>query len=69
MEQRFLTKELIEQFIQHLVREEKSKATLEKYRRDLMTFLCFAGEEEISKHLSCRIVCRYLMATWKAATI
>ena len=51
MEQRVLTKDLIEQFIQHLIQEEKSNATLEKYRRDLTAFLYFVGEKVVSKEL------------------
>ena len=52
MEQRVLTQDLIEQYIQHLIQEEKSNATLEKYQRDLTAFLHFVGESEVSKEMT-----------------
>ena len=52
MEQRVLTKELIELFIQYLIQEEKSQATLEKYQRDLTAFMRFIGGSEISKEVT-----------------
>lgn len=51
MEQKVLTKELIERFIQHLIQEEKSQATLEKYQRDLTAFMRFVGGSEMSKEV------------------
>ncbi len=43
------TEGLIEAFRQHLIREEKSTATVEKYLRDVRAFCDFMGEREITK--------------------
>ena len=45
------TKTLTE-FEHHLREEEKSKATIEKYLRDVRYFLTFAKEREITKSLT-----------------
>ncbi len=42
---------LIERFSQHLRKEEKSAATIEKYLRDVRRFLAFVGEQTITKEL------------------
>ena len=52
MKGRYLTAEALKQFVQHLIREEKSNATLEKYQRDLTAFLHFVGEKEVSKEMT-----------------
>ena len=46
---RFLTAEVIEEFEKHLVLEEKSEHTIEKYLRDVRAFRSFAGNGEIKK--------------------
>ena len=42
----------IKGFAQHLVRQEKSAATQEKYLRDVQTFCLFANGKEITKELT-----------------
>lgn len=49
MDQRKLTEKQLKSFRQHLLREEKSAATAEKYLRDLRAFWCFIGENDITK--------------------
>lgn len=51
MNQKTLTPGVISRFAQHLRREEKSAATIEKYQRDVMAFSRFAGKAEITKEL------------------
>lgn len=51
MEGKVLTKETIERFYQHLLNEEKSANTVEKYIRDARAFMCFADGAEIKKEL------------------
>ena len=46
---RELTRELISNFKDHLIEEEKSKATLEKYIRDIETFYSWVGDNELDK--------------------
>ena len=36
----------------HLLQEEKSAATIEKYLRDVRTFMLFAAEKRITKELT-----------------
>ncbi len=49
MKERILTSEVIEHFKKYLREEEKSENTIEKYMRDILGFMNFAGEDEISK--------------------
>lgn len=49
MKGRFLSERLIEEFGKHLVLEEKSTHTVEKYLRDVRAFAAYAGQAEISK--------------------
>lgn len=49
MKGRFLNEILIADFGKHLVLEEKSEHTIEKYLRDVRAFSVFAGQGEISK--------------------
>lgn len=49
MEKRMLTKALLDRFKEHLISEEKSAATVEKYLRDVSAFLSFVSGEEITK--------------------
>ncbi len=44
-----LTRELIENFKQYLINEEKAPATLEKYMRDVTTFFAWVTSSEIDK--------------------
>lgn len=55
MEKR-ITAEMIEDFTAHLCREEKSAATLEKYRRDVRAFCVYAADKPVTKEL---------VVTWK----
>lgn len=52
MKGRFLTAEVIEEFGEHLVLEEKSEHTVEKYLRDVRAFWSFVGSGEITKETS-----------------
>ena len=51
MEGRIISKETMERFYQHLLNEEKSANTLEKYIRDAKAFMIFAAGAEITKEL------------------
>ena len=51
MNARKLTHVQIQSFRQHLIREEKSTATVEKYLRDARTFLAYVGENIITKEV------------------
>lgn len=51
MKGRILTKEIIEEFNQYLLNEEKSANTVEKYIRDVRAFMLFANGAEITKGL------------------
>ena len=48
MEKR-ITIDLIESYSKHLILEEKSKLTIEKYLRDIKSFKVFIYEEEVTK--------------------
>lgn len=48
MEKR-ITIDLIESYSKHLILEEKSKLTIEKYLRDIKSFKMFIKEEEVTK--------------------
>lgn len=47
-----ITLQTINRFTQHLLEQEKSKSTIEKYLRDVRHFLGFAAEREITKALT-----------------
>ena len=49
MKGRILTKALLAKFREHLILEERSDATIEKYCRDVCTFTTYAGGAEITK--------------------
>lgn len=49
---RILTKQQIEKYCVFLQQEEKSRVTIEKYRRDLLTFERYAGGRPVSKELT-----------------
>ena len=46
---RKLTSKLISEFKGYIIEEEKSKATLEKYVRDIETFCSWLGDKELNK--------------------
>ena len=46
---RKITLSHIEEFKNYLIEEEKSKATIEKYERDLKAFYIWIGEQELNK--------------------
>ena len=58
MEARFITKDRITAFTQNLIREERSPATIEKYRRDVIAFAAWLNGRPVSKEQA---------AAWKAA--
>ena len=51
MKNRILSEKNIETFQNHLLQEEKSTATMEKYLRDVRAFLVFSGQAAITKDL------------------
>lgn len=51
MEDRKLTRDQIISFDHHLIREEKSAATVEKYLRDIRAFIIFTGNKSVTKEL------------------
>jgi integrase/recombinase XerD len=48
---RFLTQEIISDFKGHLILEERSAATVEKYIRDVKTFSAFVNGAEVTKEV------------------
>lgn len=52
MKGRILTKAHLEQFRVHLILEERSEATIEKYCRDVVAFMAYADGAEITKELA-----------------
>ena len=52
MEGRFLTEERISDFKWHLISEEKSANTIEKYLRDARAFAAFLNGKEVTKELA-----------------
>lgn len=48
---KIITNELIQRFKTHLIEEEKSVATLEKYIRDIVAFVTWLCGREIDKHI------------------
>ena len=51
MKGRFLTQEIISDFKEHLILEERSMATVEKYIRDVRAFSAFVNGAEITKEV------------------
>lgn len=49
MQMRIITENYIDQFLEFLLREEKSKATQEKYIRDIRAFWSFTGSKAVTK--------------------
>ena len=54
MAHRKLAPQHLVSFREHLIREEKSLATIEKYLRDATGFLEYAAEQEVTKELTVR---------------
>ena len=52
MKGRILTKEILEAFREHLILEERSEATIEKYCRDVYAFIAYVGGADITKELT-----------------
>ena len=52
MKGRILTKALLEQFKEHLILEERSEATIEKYCRDVSAFSAYVDGAEVTKELA-----------------
>ena len=52
MEGRLLTEKKIEEFKQHLISEEKSENTVDKYLRDARAFAFFLSGREVTKELT-----------------
>ena len=42
-------KDKLEAYLQYLRREERSRATRQQYRRDILRFLAFLGESQLTK--------------------
>ena len=51
MEQRIITVEILASFRQHLILEERSPITIEKYLRDVGMFFRFASQRPVTKEL------------------
>jgi len=52
MKGRILTNALLEQFREHLILEERSEATIEKYCRDVAAFAGYVDGDEVTKELA-----------------
>lgn len=51
MEKRIITETLLVSFVQSLYNDEKSRITIEKYKRDIQKFVLYSGGQEINKPL------------------
>ena len=49
MKGRILTEKTISEFEKHLILEEKSPVTIEKYIRDVTAFMAFLSDRPVSK--------------------
>ena len=63
-----ITQELIEKFKNHLVNEEKSEATLEKYIRDISAFLAWLCGQAVNKTVSLAYK-NFLTENYKPASV
>jgi len=54
MELHVITKTMLEDFFKYLEEEERSRATIEKYRRDIQSFMRFVMNQPIDKSLVLR---------------
>ena len=51
MNERVITNEIIGDFKNHLILEERSTATIEKYIRDVTAFVAYVGDRVLSKKI------------------
>lgn len=51
MEERIITEELVAGFVRYLLMEEKSRATQQKYVRDVQAFRRYAAGSTVTKEL------------------
>lgn len=51
MKEKTVSPAVIERFVDHLYKEEKAGATVEKYKRDVGAFAGFAGQSAVTKEL------------------
>mgnify|MGYP003302853141 CR=1 FL=1 len=51
MNKKIINNQLIDSYVEHLYNEEKSTATVEKYRRDIKAFTQFAERKNVTKEL------------------
>lgn len=63
-----ITVELIERFKNHLVDEEKSQATVEKYVRDILGFVDWLWKRELQKEAVLEYKC-YLTENYEPTSV
>lgn len=69
MKRKILTSEQLGAFYHHLYREEKSQATVEKYRRDAERFCAFAAGAPVTRELAIAWKRQLLEAGYAAASV
>lgn len=65
----YITEEMLADYEYHLRNEERSRATIEKYKRDLKTFFCFLpSEKKVTKEM---VICykEYLLEKYAPASV
>jgi len=50
--ERIITEVMLEEYLDHLHKEERSSATMDKYKRDLRKFMDFVGGQAVTKELT-----------------
>lgn len=68
MEERVITTQMIAYFVKYLQEDEKSQATIKKYKRDLQSFVRFANGSVITKELAIQYK-EYLKASYKPSSV
>ena len=68
MKGRFLSQEIISDFKEHLILEERSSATVEKYIRDVKAFAAFVNSAEVTKEVVIEYK-RHLQETYAVRSI
>ena len=68
MKGRILTKEIISDFKEHLILEERSTATVEKYIRDVKAFSAFVNGDEVTKEAVIEYK-KYLQAAYAVRSV
>jgi len=63
-----ISRQLIEEFKMHLISEEKSSATMDKYIRDIMGFMCWLSDEVFDKAKVLQYK-QYLMENYAPASV